>query len=149
MAYDEQLAERIRRYFQTRRGVEEKRMFGGLCFMLNGHMCCGIHKRRLMIRVTPDRYEVLLKKTHASVMDITGKPMRGFLFVSPAGCRTTSSLAIWLDEAVECAKSKPPKKRKTKGLAVPDQAATRRKKFRAALAEANRRYGKALKKLAE
>ena len=94
MAYDEQLAEQICRYFQKRRDVEEKRMFEGLCFMLNGHMCCGIHKRSLMIRVTPDRYEVLFKKTHVSVVDITGKPMRGFLFVSQAGCRTTSSLAM-------------------------------------------------------
>lgn len=124
-------------------------MFGGLCFMLNGHMCCGIDKSRLMVRVTPDRCEMFLKRPHVSVMDITGKPRRGVLFVSPAGCRTTLSLATWLDEAVECAKSKPPKKRKTKGLAVSDQEATRRKKFRAALAEANRRYGRALKKLAE
>ncbi|NGZ02643.1 MAG: RNA methyltransferase [Nitrospira sp. WS238] len=124
-------------------------MFGGLCFMLNGHMCCGIDKSRLMVRVVLERYEVLLKRPHASVRDITGKPLRGFLFVSPAGCRTTSSLATWLDKAVKYAKSKPPKKRKAKGVAVPDQEATRRKKFHVAIVEANRRYGRALKKLAE
>lgn len=61
MAYDERLAERIRGYSKRRKGVEGKRMFGGLCFMLNGHMCCGIEKDRLMVRVAPDRYETLLK----------------------------------------------------------------------------------------
>jgi TfoX/Sxy family transcriptional regulator of competence genes len=114
MAYDERLAERIRGYFKRRRGVEEKRMFGGLCFMLNGHMCCGIEKDRLMLRVQPDRYETLLTKPHAREMDFTGKPLKGFLFVSEAGYRTAAGLASWLDEAVECAKSKPPKKKKAK-----------------------------------
>lgn len=114
MAYDEQLAERIRGYFRRRKGVAAKRMFGGLCFMLNGHMCCGIEKDRLMVRVVPDRYETLLKKPHAREMDFTGKPLKGSLFVSEAGYRTAAGLKSWLDEAVECAKSKPPKKRKAK-----------------------------------
>lgn len=114
MAYNERLAERVRGYFTRRKGVEEKRMFGGLCFMLNGHMCCGIEKDRLMIRVLPDRYEALLKKPHAREMDFTGKPLKGFLFISEAGYRTASGLASWLDEAVECARAKPPKKRKPK-----------------------------------
>lgn len=112
MAYDEQLAERIRTYLKRRKGVEEKRMFGGLCFMLNGHMCCGIDKDRLMVRVLSERYDTLLKKPHAREMDFTGKPLKSFLFISEAGYRTTSSLASWLDEAVECVKSKPPKKKK-------------------------------------
>jgi TfoX/Sxy family transcriptional regulator of competence genes len=114
MAYNERLAERIRAYFKRRTGVEEKRMFGGLCFMLNGHMCCGIEKDRLMVRVMQDRYETLLTKLHARVMDITGKPLKGFLFVSEAGYRTATGLSRWLDEAVDCAKSEPPKKKKTK-----------------------------------
>ncbi len=112
MAYDERLAERIRGYFTRRKGVTEKRMFGGICFMLNGHMCCGVEKDRLMVRVLPDRYETLLKKSHAREMDFTGKPLKGFLFVSEAGYRTAAGLDWWLDEAVECAKSKPPKKKK-------------------------------------
>jgi TfoX/Sxy family transcriptional regulator of competence genes len=114
MAYDERLAERIRGYFKRRKGVEEKRMFGGLCFMLNGHMCCGIEKDRLMVRVLPGRYETLLKKPHAREMDFTGKPLTGFLFISEAGYRTAAGLASWLGETVECVKSKPPKKKKTK-----------------------------------
>lgn len=114
MAYDERLAERIRDYFKRRRSIEEKRMFGGLCFMLNGHMCCGIEKDRLMIRVVSDRYEMLLQKPHAREMDFTGKPLKGFLFISKAGYRTAAGLSRWLDEAIECAKSKLPKKRKVK-----------------------------------
>jgi hypothetical protein len=114
MAFNERLAERIRGYFKRRKGVEEKRMFGGLCFMLNGHMCCGIEKDRLMIRVMPDRYDTLLSKPHARQMDFTGKPLKGFLFISEAGYRTASGLALWLDEAVECAQSKRPKKMKAK-----------------------------------
>lgn len=114
MACNERLAERIRDYFKRRKKVEEKRMFGGLCFMLNGQMCCGIEKDRLMVRVMPDRYETLLSKPHARKMDFTGKPLKGFLFISEAGYRTASGLASWLDEAVECAKSKPLKKKKAK-----------------------------------
>lgn len=114
MAYDERLAERIRGYFKHRKGVEEKQMFGGCCFMLNGHMCCGIEKDRLMIRVMPDRYETLLSKPHARKMDFTGKPLKGFLFISEAGYRTASGLTRWLDEAVRFVKAKPPKKRKLK-----------------------------------
>jgi TfoX/Sxy family transcriptional regulator of competence genes len=161
MAYDERLAKRLRGYFKRRKGVEEKRMFGGLCFMLNGHMCCGIEKDRLMVRVLPDRYETLLKKPHAREMDFTGKPLTGFLFISEAGYRTAAGLTGWLEEAVECAKSKPSKKKKTKYsplnintdgkclIVTPERDPARRKKFRAALNEANRRYGRALKKLAE
>jgi TfoX/Sxy family transcriptional regulator of competence genes len=114
MTYHERLAERIRGYFKHRRGVDEKRMFGGLCFMLDGHMCCGIEKDRLMVRVMPDRYDALLKKPHAHKMDFTGKPLKGFLFISQPGYRTAAGLTRWLDEAVECARSKPPKKKKAK-----------------------------------
>ncbi|HMS85050.1 MAG TPA: TfoX/Sxy family protein [Nitrospira sp.] len=102
MAYNERVAERIRKYFTRQKGVEEKRMFGGLCFMLNGHMCCGIEKDRLMVHVLPDRYETLLKKPHARKMDFTGKPLKGFLFISEAGYRTAAGLARWLNEAVDC-----------------------------------------------
>lgn len=98
MACNERLAERIRDYFKRRKGVEERRMFGGLCFMLNGHMCCGIEKDRLMVRVMPDRYETLLSKPYAREMDFTGEPLKGFLLISEAGYRTASGLTSWLDE---------------------------------------------------
>ena len=112
MACNERLAERIRDYLNHRKGLEEKRIFGGRCFMLNGHLCCGIEKDRLMVRVMPDRYETLLSKPHARKMDLTGKPLKGFLFISEAGYRTASDLTSWLDAAVECAKLKPQKNKK-------------------------------------
>ncbi|MDH5739264.1 MAG: TfoX/Sxy family protein [Nitrospira sp.] len=118
MAYNERLAERIREYFKRRKGVEEKRMFGGLCFMLNGHMCCGIEKDRLMVRVASERYDALLKKPHACEMDFTGKPLKGFLFISEAGYRSAAGLTRWLDEAVMFVKAKPPKKRKSNNSRV-------------------------------
>lgn len=114
MPYNERLAERIQAYFEHRKGVEVKHMFGGLCFMLNGHMCCGIEKDRLMVRVMPERYEALLNKPYAGKMDFTGKPLTGFLFISQPGYRTAAGLTRWLDEAVEYVKSKPPKKKKAK-----------------------------------
>jgi TfoX/Sxy family transcriptional regulator of competence genes len=106
-------------YFKRLLGVEVKRMFGALCFMFNGHMCCGIEKDHLMVRVMPDRYETLRSKPSARKMDLTGKPLKGFLFISEAGYRTASSLASWLDEVVECAESKPPKKKKAKMFRKP------------------------------
>lgn len=118
MAYNERLAERIRGYFKRQRGVEEKRMFGGLRFMLNGHMCCGIEKDRLMVRVASERYETLLKKPHACEMDFTGKPLKGLLFISERGYRTAAGLTRWLDEAVMFVKAKPPKKRKSNNSLV-------------------------------
>ncbi|MBK9308714.1 MAG: TfoX/Sxy family protein [Nitrospira sp.] len=81
MAYDERLAERIRYYLKRCQEVEKKRMFGWLCFVLSGHMCCGIENDRLMVRVMPDRYDTLLSKPHAREMDFTGKPLKGFLFI--------------------------------------------------------------------
>jgi TfoX N-terminal domain len=113
MTCNERLAGWIR-LLQRQLGVEVKRMFGGLCFMLNGHRCCGIEKDRLLVRVMPDRYDALLKKPHAHKMDFTGKPLKGFLFISEVGYRTVSGLASWLDEAAKCAESRPPKKKKAK-----------------------------------
>ena len=72
-------------------------MFDGICFMDRGHMLCGINKSRLMVRVDPDQYESSLKMKHAKVMDITGKPMKGFIFVEEAGYKTASTLSKWID----------------------------------------------------
>ncbi|MDH4303538.1 MAG: TfoX/Sxy family protein [Nitrospira sp.] len=111
MPYNERLAEPIQAYFKDRKGVEVKHIFGGLCFMLNGHMCCGVEKDRLMVRVIPDRYDRLLERPQAREMDFTGKPLTGFLFINLPGYRTAAGLTRWLDEAVECAKSQLPKKK--------------------------------------
>ena len=88
MAYDEKVAERVRVVLGKRRQVVERKMFGGLAFMVNGHMCCGVLKDELMLRVGPDRYETVLKRKHAREMDFTGRALRGMVYVHPDGFRT-------------------------------------------------------------
>ncbi|MBM3216980.1 TfoX/Sxy family protein, partial [Candidatus Poribacteria bacterium] len=85
MPYDENLAERIRRVVAGRHGVTEKRMFGGLAFLLDGKMFCGIANSDLMVRVGPERYEAALSLPHVRPMDFTGRPMTGYVYVGPEG----------------------------------------------------------------
>src|SRR5258707_938670 len=98
MAYDEALADRIRRAIGPRPGVTEKKMFGGLAFLLEGKMFCGIVKDDLMVRVGPDRYEAALAKAHVRPMDFTGRPMSGYVYVGPRGSRTVTALKRWVDQ---------------------------------------------------
>lgn len=109
MAYDEKLAARVRGALAGRRGVAEKKMFGGVAFMLRGHMCCGVTKDDLVIRVGPRRYEEALAHPHARPMDFTGRPLRGFVFVSPSGYKNDKALAKWVTKAVDFASSLPAK----------------------------------------
>ncbi len=102
MAYDEQLAERVRRSFKKARArFEEKRMMGGLCFMVDGKMCVGVEKARLMVRLDPAGYDDALKRKGCVPMDFTGRPMRGFVFVQPEGWATDAELETWLQLALE------------------------------------------------
>jgi len=110
MPYDEGLAERIREKLQDRTDVEEKRMFGGLCFMVSNHMCCGIVKETLMARVGSDSYEKCLANRHASEMDFTGKAMKGMVYVSPEGFESDGDLAKWLSVCTDFVESLPAKK---------------------------------------
>lgn len=112
MAYDEALAERVRQALAPRRDVEEKRMFGGIAFMVASHMAVGVEKERLMVRLSPERAEACLKEAHVRPMDFTGRPMKGFLYVEAAGVRTASGVRKWVTRAVEHAESLPPKKPK-------------------------------------
>lgn len=96
MAYDLSLAERIRRILRRRRGITEKKMFGGLAFLVNGNMFCGIVDRELMVRVGPDAYEDALAQPSARVMDFTGKPLRGYVYVGAAGIREDDDLGRWV-----------------------------------------------------
>jgi TfoX/Sxy family transcriptional regulator of competence genes len=100
MAHDPELADRIRRALTGRTGVTEKAMFGGLSFLLNGKMFCGIVGRDLMVRVGPDRYEESLARPHARVMDFTGKPLRGYVYVGPEGSRTQPMVRSWVDKGM-------------------------------------------------
>ena len=109
MAYDEKLADRVRDFLERRRGVSEKKMFGGLAFLVNGHMACGVQGDDLMVRVGPDAYDAALKKTGAHPMDFTGRPMKGMVYVGPRGYRRKPSLEAWVEQGLSYARSLPPK----------------------------------------
>ncbi len=96
MSYDEALATRVRKVLSKRADVVEKKMFGGLCFMVNGAMCCGLTKTDFMVRVGPAQYADALAQPHARPMDFTGRPLAGMVYVAPAGLRSASALAKWV-----------------------------------------------------
>jgi len=112
MTYDEDLAGRIREVLGRERGVGEIKMFGGLCFTVDGHMAAGIVGDELMARVGPDAWDAALTRTHAREMNFTGRSMKGFVFVEAAGLRTQKSLASWIEPAVAFVRTLPPKKPK-------------------------------------
>lgn len=109
MAFEEKLAGRIRKLLEGRKGTEKK-MFGGIAFMVNGHMCCGVIDDLLMARVGPDRYESALDEKHVRVMDFTGKPMKGYVYVEPGGYRSDKNLKKWVEQCIEFVSTLPPKK---------------------------------------
>ncbi len=109
MAYDEDLASRVRVRLAAEAGVAEKKMFGGLTFMLNGNMCCGVAKEDLMLRVGVEQEPAALARPHARPCDFTGRPMKGLILVAPAGVKTDKALAAWLKPAVAFASSLPAK----------------------------------------
>ena len=98
MAYDLELANRVRRAVAGRAGVTEKAMFGGLAFLIGGKTFCGIVKHDLMVRVGPDRYEDSLRLAHTRPMDFTGRPLKGYVYVGPDGCRTLTMVRRWADK---------------------------------------------------
>jgi TfoX/Sxy family transcriptional regulator of competence genes len=113
MAFDEILASRVRQVLSARNDVTEKKMFGGLCFMVGGHMCCGIDAGNFMLRVGPEAYDAALARAHARPMDFTGRPLKGFVYVAPAGLKTKRDLTRWLGMGVDFVESLPAKAAKT------------------------------------
>ena len=110
MAYDEDLANRIREILGADRTVREKRMFGGLAFLVNGNMSVAAsHDTGLLVRVTPDDTEKLLGRAHVDLMIMGGREMRGWLRVAPEGLKTKRQLQGWVDRSVGYARSLPPK----------------------------------------
>ena len=108
MAYDLKLAERIRSELDGI-PVVEKKMFGGVGFLVNGNLACGVHKDDLILRVDPEIHDSLLKKAHAKPFDLTGKPMKGWLVVEAAGVKTEKQLRAWVKQGVEFASTLPAK----------------------------------------
>ncbi len=114
MAYNEKLADRAREIIAATHNItEEKKMFGGLCFMVNDKMCVGIESERVMLRIDPEAYEEALEKEGCQPMDFTGKVMKGYVFVEADVLQTKKQLNYWLQLALAFnAKAKPSKKKK-------------------------------------
>jgi len=108
MAYNIKLAERIRSELDGI-PVVEKKMFGGVGFLLNGNLACGVNKDDVIVRVEPEKHAALLKKSHVRPFDMTGRPMKGWLLVEEAGVKTEKQLSAWVKEGVEFASTLPPK----------------------------------------
>ena len=109
MAYDEGLAERIRDALREHSDMTERKMFGGIAFMLGGHMAVGILGNSLMARVGPDRYLEALREPGVRQMDFTGKPMKGYVFVAPEAIEDDSTLGEWIGRCTAFVRSLPPK----------------------------------------
>ena len=109
MAFDEGLAERIRELLRDRRGVDERRMFGGLAFMLDGHVFVGILGDTLMARVGPDSYAKALAQKYVREMDFTGRPMKCYVFVAPEGFESDAALEGWIGRCAKFVQTLPAK----------------------------------------
>jgi TfoX/Sxy family transcriptional regulator of competence genes len=102
VAYDEQTAERVRQMLAERRGVVEKKLMGGLCFMVDGAMCCSVSgKGGLLVRVGAEAQEKMLGEPHASRMEMRGRTMTGFVRVAPEGYRTEPALRKWIKRGLD------------------------------------------------
>jgi TfoX/Sxy family transcriptional regulator of competence genes len=116
--YSGQLANRVRALLSDRDDVDERPMFGGLTFMVGGHMCCGVHGDELIVRLHPDDEDAALARPHARPMDFTARPMRGFVTVAPDGLNG-QALRRWVVSAVAYTQAQPPKQpRGSKGTAA-------------------------------
>ena len=109
MAYSEELATRVRNALARRRGVVEKKMFGGLAFMVRGHMCVGVMGDELMVRVGPDAYEEALAEPHTREMDFTGRPIKGMIYVGKRGFESSEALKQWVGRGLAFVKTLPEK----------------------------------------
>jgi len=109
MAFDERLAERIRGSLGRRKGLAEKKMFGGIAFLLNGNMCVGVHKSELIVRLAAEKTDAALAEPHTRRFDFTGRPMKGWILVEQAGLKTDAKLGKWVQVAAKYAGSLPAK----------------------------------------
>jgi TfoX/Sxy family transcriptional regulator of competence genes len=111
MAFDEALADRIREVLAARPALSERRMFGGIAFMLAGNMAVGVVGDDLMVRLDPADAERALAEPHTRPMDFTGKPMKNMVYVDPEGTASDEELAAWVEAGADYASSLPPKTR--------------------------------------
>jgi TfoX/Sxy family transcriptional regulator of competence genes len=109
MPYDELLAARLRAALGPLPGLVEKKMFGGVCLLVNGNMACGVYKDDLIVRIGTERYQEALARPHTKFFDITGRAMKGWVMVEPEGCATEADLKAWAGQGLAFARSLPPK----------------------------------------
>jgi hypothetical protein len=109
MAFDDKLADRIRKQLGKRRGLTEKKMFGGLAFLLNGNMCCGVHGQEMIVRLDPEQTDEALRERHTRIFDLSGRPMKGWILVQSKGLTTEAALAKWIKIGLKYASSLPAK----------------------------------------
>ena len=109
MAFDEVLANRIRDLLSGTEGLAEKRMFGGIAFLLSGNMCCGVRGDDVILRVDPDSAEDALREPHVRIFDMTGRPMKGWLLVGSDAVASDEQLRSWIGMGVDFARSLPAK----------------------------------------
>lgn len=113
MAYNEKLNDRIREALAHLPNIEEKNMFGGICYMYNDKMCVGVVKDEMMCRIDPDVYEETLQKNGCREMVFTGKPMKGYVYVSEEGMKSKEDFDYWINLCLEFnSKAKSSKKKK-------------------------------------
>jgi hypothetical protein len=109
MAYDERLADRVRELLADESGLAERKMFGGLAFLLDGNMAVGLSGDELMVRVGAEGMDEALAREHVRPFEMSGRPTRGFVLVAPEGVRTKRQLAAWVGRGVTFARGLPPK----------------------------------------
>ena len=109
MAFDTKLADRIRAALGNRKGLTEKKMFGGIGFMLGGNMACGVHGEQMIVRLDPKKTDDALARPHTRRFDLTGRPMKGWILVDPAGVEKDADLSKWVSVGATYAESLPPK----------------------------------------
>jgi hypothetical protein len=117
MAYDEEVAERVRSLVGGRDGYSERKMFGGICFMMHGNMFAGVVRDDLMLRVGKDAFDAALTRRNTKPMDFTGRPMVGMVFVEPPGFASRVALQTWLDDALGFVETLPAKAAKRQAKA--------------------------------
>jgi TfoX/Sxy family transcriptional regulator of competence genes len=109
MAYDEGLAQRVEDVLRDRSHTDAKTMFGGVGYLLDGNMACGVHGDRLIVRVGTDAYAAALSQPHTREFDLTGRPMKGWITVGPEGTASDEHLADWIEQGLAFARTLPPK----------------------------------------
>jgi TfoX/Sxy family transcriptional regulator of competence genes len=114
MAYDEHLAQRVQACLEDVPNIESRKMFGGVAYMYQGHMLCGVVGEQLMVRVGPENYEQALCDPLVKPMDFTGKPLKGMVYVMPTALRDEDGLSAWVQQGLKFAQSLPAKKKRKK-----------------------------------